>query len=101
MAGRPHGPSDPAGFINELRLSGIAMGEPTMDVDRKGDRAAFLQVDFLAPDSPDTVPAPEIASCEVEVPAGQSVAHLVGKPVLILGMLTGGGGVLAKRIGLL
>jgi hypothetical protein len=101
MAGALRDQPSNSEHINELLLAGIVMEEPTRDIAPNGEKIVLLQVAFLAPDSPETVPEPEIACCEIEVPADRCLSDLAGKAIIVSGTLTGGGGVLAREIALI
>jgi hypothetical protein len=83
-------------------LSAVLVADPLKDVGRDGEPVTLLLVAFPAPDTPETREYSEAASCEVEVP--EHVAEprrgelRAGVAILITGLLSGGGGVIATEI---
>jgi hypothetical protein len=93
---------DPRLQLNRLFLSGVLAADPQRDEGRDGEPVTLLLVAFPAPDSADTRERAEIASCEIEVPAGVADRHgeelRAGDAVFITGQLSGGGGVIATEL---
>ena len=90
---------DPDEEANAALLSGTIVEEPLRDQSRDGDPITVLLVAF---DAPDEKSRRGSACCEVEVPdelADQQRSQLrAGKRLVVLGQLTGAGGLWATTI---
>jgi hypothetical protein len=88
---------DPDEEANVALLSGTIVEEPLRDKGREGDPITVLLVSFDAPDEKERQ-----ALCEVEVPdeiADEQRPQLrVGRRLVVLGRLTGAGGLWATAI---
>lgn len=84
---------------NVALLSGTIVEEPLEDKSRDGDPVTVLLMSF---DAPDEKARQAVAVCEVEIP--EEIANLqrkqlrAGKRLVVLGQLTGAGGLWAKAI---
>ena len=90
---------DPDEEANVALLSGTIVEEPLRDKSRDGDPVTVLLVAFTAPDEKASRGS---ACCEVEVSdevAGTQRKQLsAGRRLVVLGQLTGGGGLCATAI---
>lgn len=90
---------DPDEEANVALLSGTIVEEPLRDKSRDGDPVTVLLVSF---DAPDEKARRAVAVCEVEVPdeiAGKQRRQLrVGGRLVVVGQLTGAGGLWATAI---
>lgn len=90
---------DPNEESNVALLSGTIVEEPLEDKSRDGDPVTVLLVSF---DAPDERTRQAVAVCEVEVP--EEIANMqrkqlrAGRRLVVLGQLTGAGGLWAKAI---
>jgi hypothetical protein len=89
-------------LLNRLFLSGVLIADPLRDEGRDGKTVTLLLVAFPAPDTTDTARAPEIASCEIEVPEEVAGSHTkamrAGRSIFITGQVNGGGGIVAIEV---
>jgi hypothetical protein len=96
--GEPRLP-DPDEEANLALISGTIVEEPLRDKSRDGDPVTVLLVSF---DAPDEKARRAVAVCEIEVPdeiADKKRKQLrAGKRLLVLGQLTGAGGIWATAI---
>jgi hypothetical protein len=90
---------DPSEEANVALLSGTIVEEPLRDKSRDGDPVTVLLVSF---DAPDEKARRAVAVCEVEVPdeiaEKQRKQLRVGRRLVVLGRLTGAGGLWATTI---
>jgi hypothetical protein len=90
---------DPNEEANVALLSGTIVEEPLEDKSRDGDPVTVLLVSF---DAPDEKARRSVAVCEVEVPdeiADKQRKQLrAGRRLVVLGQLTGAGGLWATAI---
>jgi hypothetical protein len=90
---------DPDEEANVALLSGTIVEEPLRDKSRDGDPVTVLLVSF---DAPDEKARRAVAVCEVEVPDEIAGKHrgqlLVGGRLVVVGQLTGAGGLWASAI---
>jgi hypothetical protein len=90
---------DPNEETNVALLSGTIVEEPLRDRSRDGDSVTVLLMSF---DAPDEKVRRALAVCEVEVPdeiADEQRGQLqVGRRLVVLGQLTGAGGLWATAI---
>jgi len=90
---------DPNEEANVALLSGTIAEEPLRDKDRSGDPVTVLLVAF---DAPDEKARGTVAVCDVEVPDEIANIHRkalrAGKRLVVLGRLTGAGGLWATAI---
>lgn len=90
---------DPDEEANLALISGTIVEEPLEDKSRDGDPVTVLLVSF---DAPDEKARRAVAVCEVEIPdeiADKQRKQLrAGKRLVVLGQLTGAGGVWATAI---
>jgi hypothetical protein len=90
---------DPDEEANVALLSGVIIEDPVQDKSRDGEPVTVLLVAF---DAPDEKARRATACCEVEVPddiADQQRGQLrAGRRLVVLGQLTGAGGLWATAI---
>jgi hypothetical protein len=90
---------DPNEEANVALISGTIVEEPLQDKSRDGDPVTVLLVSF---DAPDEKARRAVAVCEVEVPdeiADKQRKQLrAGRRLVVLGQLTGAGGLWATAI---
>jgi hypothetical protein len=90
---------DPDEEANVALITGTIVEDPLRDKSRDGDPVTVLLMSF---DAPDEKARPAQAVCEVEVPdeiADRHRAHLrPGARLVVVGQLTGAGGVWATAI---
>lgn len=90
---------DPGEEANAAFLSGTIVEEPVRDRSRDGDPVTVVLVAF---DAPDEESRRGSACCEVEVPDeiadGQRKQLRAGKRLVVIGRLTGAGGLWATAI---
>lgn len=90
---------DPNEEANVVLLSGTIVDEPVRDKSRDGDPVTVLLMSF---DAPDEKARRAVAVCEIEVPeelAEQQRKQLrAGRRLVVLGQLTGAGGLWATAI---
>ena len=90
---------DPNEEANVALLSGTIVDEPVRDKSRDGDPVTVLLMSF---DAPDEKARRAVAVCEIEVPeelAEQQRKQLrAGRRLVVLGQLTGAGGLWATAI---
>jgi hypothetical protein len=90
---------DPSEEANVALLSGTIVEEPLRDKSRDGDPVTVLLMSF---DAPDEKARRAVAVCEVEVPdeiaEKQRKQLRVGRRLVVLGRLTGAGGLWATTI---
>ena len=90
---------DPSEEANVALLSGTIVEEPLRDKSRDGDPVTVLLMSF---DAPDEKARRAVAVCEVEVPdeiaAKQRKQLRAGRRLVVLGRLTGAGGLWATTI---
>ncbi len=85
--------------INRAILSGLIVEEPLRDRSRDGEPVTVLLLSFGAPDERSTRAS---CRCEIEVPDPVADPHRrrlrPGRQILVLGRLTGAGGIWASSI---
>jgi hypothetical protein len=90
---------DPSEEANVALLSGTIVEEPLRDKSRDGDPVTVLLLSF---DAPDEKARRAVAVCEVEVPdeiaTKQRKQLRAGRRLVVLGRLTGAGGLWATTI---
>ena len=90
---------DPSEEANVALLSGTIVEEPLRDKSRDGDPVTILLMSF---DAPDEKARRAVAVCEVEVPdeiaEKQRKQLRAGRRLVVLGRLTGAGGLWATTI---